>query len=320
MKNIIILLFIFIYAAGSLYSQEAKFVALTVKGTITLERNYKSSSLKAGEKIYDKDKIKIGKKSYLDIAYIDGKTLSLSKTGTYTTYKLIQMVKASKTSSTKKFADYVLAEFTKSVDDINNMKVTGSVERIVKPATEYAIPRFTNILDPIVTFKWFPIMSNSYIFSIISSKGDVIDSENISDTLITVNLQKLKLTRGNNYKWFVKDAKRPTALIDTSKFLWITSRESKSIKDTINILMKTWKNYDQSIKQALLASFYYNHVLYIDMLQAYERAMELSPGNDTYKKLYIMGLDKVGLNNMAANLNKQQEKKINLKINFNNFK
>jgi|GEM_PF-648126 len=320
MKKIIFTLLVFIAASSSIFCQGAKFVVLTVKGSVTLERNKKASTIKAGDKIYDNDKVKLGKKTYLDIVYKDGKTLNLTKAGTYTTAKLIDLVKATRTSTTKKFANYVLAEFTKSVDDINNMKVTGSVERIVKPATEYAIPYFTNVLDPLVTFKWFPITSKSYLFSIVNSNGGVVDSENISDTIITVNLQKLKLMRSSNYKWFVKDASRPRSLIDTCKFYWISQKDANSIKDTINILLKDWKDYDQSMKQALLASFYYNHKLYIDMLQAYERAIELTPNNDTYKKLYILALDKVGLKNMAANLNKQTEKKINLKINLNNFK
>ncbi len=315
MKRIIFFSFLLI-AISSVYCQQAKFVVLTVKGSVTLERNNRAYSIKAGNKLYENDKVKLNKKSYLDLVYTDGKTIELKTTGTYPVYKLIKMAKESRTSSSKKFANYVLAQFAKSVDDINNMKVTGSVERLVKPAIDYATPPLTNILDPVVTFNWFSVPSRSYIFSIVNPEGNVAYSQKISDTLITVNLQKLKLKRDNGYKWLVKDASKAKALNDTCRFFWLSQKEAKSIKDTINILMKDWRSYDQSVKQALLASYFFNHKLYVDMLEANKRAMELSPGNDTYKKLYIMALDKAGLKQMAADLDKKPDKMMNLKLNL----
>ncbi len=308
MKRIILFIAVITFACGSSFSQNAKFVVLTVKGSVTLQRNNKASSIKAGEKIYDNDNVKIGKKSYLDLVYKNGKTIEVKSAGLYSTAKLIKIANSSRSTSTKKFADFVLAEFAKSVDDINNMKVTGSVERLIKPAIDYASPYNTDILNQVVTFKWYSISSGSYVFSIANSSGKVVYTQNISDTLINLNLQNIKLAQGNNYKWFVSDAKKPKALIDTCRFFLLSKNNAKSIKDTINILMKSWKNYDQSIKQALLASFYYNHKLYIDMLQAYEKAIELSPDNLTYKKLYVLGLDKVGLKRKAEELNKQLSK------------
>lgn len=308
MKRIILFIAIITFTCGSSFGQDAKFVVLTVKGSVTLERNRKSTKIKAGEKIYDNDNVKIGKKSYLDLVYKDGKTIEVKSVGVYSTTKLIKIVNSSRSTTTKKFANFVLAEFAKSVDDINNMKVTGSVERLIKPAIDYASPFNTNILDQVVTFKWYSIPSKSYVFTITNSSGEVIYSQNISDTLINLNLQQKKLSQGNNYKWFVLDAKRPKAITDTCRFFWLSKKASKSIKDTINILMRDWKNYDKSIKQALLASFYYNHKLYIDMLQAYERAIKLSPDNLTYKKLYILGLEKVGLKRTAEELNKKLSK------------
>ena len=319
MKRNIFFAFLLI-AFSSVFCQQAKFVVLTVKGRVTLERNYRAYPIKAGNKLFENDKVKLNKKCYLDIVYTDGRTIELKTAGTYPVYKLVKMAKESRTSSSKKFANYVLAQFAKSVDDINNMKVTGSVERLVKPAIDYATPPLTDILDPVVTFNWFSIPSKSYVFSIVNSKGDVVDSENISDTLITVNLQKLKLKRDSNYKWLVKDASKTKALNDTCKFFWLSQREAKSIKDTVNILLKLWKNYDQPVKQALLASYYFNHKLYVDMLEANKRAMELSPGDDTYKKLYIMALDKAGLKQMAANLDKKPDKMMNLKLNLKGIK
>jgi hypothetical protein len=305
MKNLLSLIIIVIVFTSFSFCQGLKFIVLTANGSISLTRNSNTANLKAGEKILDNDKLKVGKKSYLNLVYQDGKTLEIKAAGTYNTAKLITMVNSKKNSSAKKFSNFVLAEFVKSVDDLGNMKVTGAVERIIKASIDYCTPPNTNIVDPIITFSWYSVTGNSYTLKLTDFSGNVLYSTESNDTSLTLNLQQLNLSRDNNFKWYVKDNKRQKALTDTCRFYWMSQAKADSIKKSVNSFLKDFDKVDHSIKQTLLASFYSDNKLYIDMLQAYSRAIELSPENITYKKLYFAALNKAGLSRMASSYKSQ---------------
>lgn len=284
---------------------DMKFIILTANGSITLTRNSNATVAKVGEKIFDNDKLKVGKKSYLNLAYQDGKTLEIKSAGSYNTSKLITMVNSKKNSSAKKFSSYVLAQFVKSVDDLGDMKVTGSVERAVKPSIDYGTPYNTNILDPVVTLCWYPVSGNSYTVKLTDVSGNVLYSKQLSDTSITLNLQELNLSRDKSYKWSIKNNKKEKAITDTSKFHWLAQGTADSIKKSAGKLLKDIDKLDHSIKQTLLASFYSDNKLYIDMLEAYQRAIVLSPDNKTIKLLYYNALNKTGLTRTASSIKNQ---------------
>jgi hypothetical protein len=297
-KHLLILILLLLFSRLS-FSQGIKFIVLTSNGDISLIRNSLVTTVKAGGKIIDNDKLKVGKYSYIDLVYKDGRTLEITSAGTYSTSKLIKMAGSKKNTSTVKFSKFVLAEFVKSVDDLSNMKVAGAVERLIEASIDYCTPPNTNILDPIITFIWFADKNNSYTFRLTDISGNVLYSSEITDTSITLNLQQLNLSRDNNYKWFVKDNKRVDAITDTCRFYWLPQTTADSIKKSVGKLLVDFNEYDHSIKQTLLASFYSKNKLYIDMLQAYERAMVLAPENETYKKLYLEALNNLGLERMA---------------------
>ncbi len=305
MKKMILIFMAIIFIYNLSYCQEVKFIALNVKGKVNLIKGSKTLIIKVGDKIYDKDKIKINKNTYLDLVYKDGRTLNLRKAGEYDSKKLISLINSNKSSTTKKFTNYVLAQFVQSVDDIGNMKVTGSVERLIKFPIDYCTPSNTDIYGEIAAFSWFSSTKKSYIFSIASSTGKIIYSKQLNDTSLVINFKKIKLTRGDHFKWFITEASKNKSLTDTSHFYWLTQTNANLIKDSVNILMKDFRNIDNSMKQTLLASFYNNHKLYIDMLAAYENAIKFSPNDVTFKKLYIKALDKVGLKRKAELLFKQ---------------
>jgi tetratricopeptide (TPR) repeat protein len=307
MKKLLLSISLILFCCNFSFSDEMKFVILTSNGDVSLIRNLNIFAVKTGEKIYDNDKLKVGKKSYLNLVYKDGKTLEIKTAGTYNITKLITMVNSKKNSSAKKFSNYILAEFAKSVDDLGNMRVTGAVERLIKTSIDYCTPPNTSIMDPVVTLTWYSVPGNSYTLKLTDLSANVLYSTELNDTSMTVNLQQLNLSRDNNYKWFVKDNKREKALIDTCRFYWLSQSKADSIKKSVKKLLTDLDKLDHSIKQTILASFYFGNRLYIDMVQAYERAIELSPDNDTYKSLYLSALNRIGLTRKAASFKSQQK-------------
>jgi hypothetical protein len=266
---------------------------------VSIIRNNALTPVKAGERIFNSDKVKVNKKGYLGLVYKDGKTLEVKTAGNYPCSKLVSLVSSKKNSSAKKFTNFVLAEFVKSVDDLSNMKVTGAVERLTPPSIEYGTPENTNILDPLITFTWFSTNNKDYEFRLLNSLDSVIYSTVIPDTSLTLNLTQLNAARDNNYKWFVKVAGKKKAIVDTCRFYYIDQSGAAKIKDSVKILIGQTSNLDHSMRQTILASFYSNNQFYLDMLYAYERAIQLSPDNDIYKKLYVLALDKIGLKRSA---------------------
>lgn len=281
------------------FCQDVKFVVLSETGSVSIIRNNALTPVKAGERIFNSDKVKVNKKGYLGLVYKDGKTLEVKTAGNYPCSKLVSLVSSKKNSSAKKFTNFVLAEFVKSVDDLSNMKVTGAVERLTPPSIEYGTPENTNILDPLITFTWFSTNNKDYEFRLLNSLDSVIYSTVIPDTSLTLNLTQLNAARDNNYKWFVKVAGKKKAIVDTCRFYYIDQSGAAKIKDSVKILIGQTSNLDHSMRQTILASFYSNNQFYLDMLYAYERAIQLSPDNDIYKKLYVLALDKIGLKRSA---------------------
>jgi hypothetical protein len=250
--------------------------------------------------------LKVGKYSYIDLVYKDGKTLEIQSPGTYNTSKLINMAASKKNTSAGKLNNIVLAEFVKSVDELDYIKVGGAKGRRIQASIEYCTPPYTNILDQVITFNWFAVKDNFYTFKLTDLSGNILYTSELSDTSLTLNLQQLDLARDNSYKWFVKDNKAEDALTDTCRFYWLSQSAADSIKKSVEKLLIDFDKLDHSIKQSLLASFYAKNKLYIDMLHAYERAIELSPEIDTYKKLYLEALENLGLERMAEAFRSRQ--------------
>ena len=305
MKKLLLPLFIILFCCSFSFCEEIRFIVLTVNGNVSLIRDTNVTVVKAGDKISDNDKLKVGKKSYIDVAYKDGKTLEIKSAGTYNTSRLIAIVNSKKNSSAKKFSRFVLAEFVKLLTYLGNMKVTGAVERLINASIDYCTPPNTNIIDPVITFNWFAVPGNSYTLKLTDISGNVLYLTELNDTSLTIDLQQLNISKDDHYKWFVKDNKREKALTDTCRFYWLSQVKADSIKKSVKNLLVDFDKLDHSIKQTLLASFYSKNKLYVDMLQAYERAIELSPENDTYKKLYQAALKRIGLERMAASFKSQ---------------
>jgi tetratricopeptide (TPR) repeat protein len=311
MKKLILLISISLFYCNLIFCQGIKFIVLNSTGDISLIRNTIEKTVKVGEIIFDKDKLKVGKYSYANLVYKDGTTLAIRSAGTYNTTKLIKMIASKRNDSARKLNKLVLAEFVKSVDALDNIMVGGSSESIIEASIEYCTPTHTYILDQVITFNWFAVKDNNYTFRLTDFSGNTLYSSELSDTSITLNLQQLNLARDNIYKWYVKDNKSEDALTDTCRFYWLSQPAADSIKKSVERLLADFDKFDHSIKQALLASFYAQNKLYIDMLQAYERAIELSPEIDIYKRLYIEALENLGLERMAEAFRSKQSSTYN---------
>ena len=91
MKKHLLLLTLMLFCCNLSFSQGIKFIVLTSNGDISLIRNSIITTVKAGVNIIDKDKLKVGKYSYIDLVYKDGRTLEITSAGTYSSSKLITM-------------------------------------------------------------------------------------------------------------------------------------------------------------------------------------------------------------------------------------
>ncbi len=304
-KKLLFSLIVMIFLSGIIYSQGIEFIALSSKGNNKIVRSSKEVNLIAGDKIYENDILRINNNSFVNLVYKDGHTLNINSPGQYSTKKLIELAGQQKSSVNKKFANFVLAQFVQTENDLNNMHTLGEVVRSGISSIDYAVPQSTNYIDSLVTFNWYPsAKNNTYIFKLIGEPDITLYMKECNDTSITFNLDNLNLHRGTLYKWMIYTSDMKFAS-DTNDFVWLPLSKVFEIKDSLDLLNKDLGDIDSSLKQIILASFYSRNNLNIDMIKSYERAVVLDPQNIDYKKLLENVYYRLGLIRKALEINSQ---------------
>ncbi len=113
-------------------SAQSVFKVLAKRGTVTI----KSGAVKIGQQLTVADELKLDKSGYISLAHKNGRTVELSKAGSYKVKDLDAKASKKTGSSTSKFASYVATQLTEVDDPIEfsdnrrtKMRTTGSVER-----------------------------------------------------------------------------------------------------------------------------------------------------------------------------------------------
>jgi hypothetical protein len=300
MKKIVIILLVLIttFPNYKLYAQTDLFTILAVQGKVAISKNKPDvwKNLKIGDKFSSEYKIKIGKNSYAGMIYANGKSVELHQQGIFNCSELKSSALGSPASSNKKFVEFVLKELTKNIENSREMKVTGAVVRERINEIVVGIPSNTSIIDANMNFKWFPYTgTNDYNFKIIDEENKTIYMKKLQDTSITIDLNLFCFPGNPGFRWIVSDYDNSKISSDTNYIIKFTQSQAEAIKDSVALINETIGNEESSINQTILAEFYQRNNLNIDALEAYKKAVKLSPGVKIYPNLFKEFLNKVGL-------------------------
>ncbi len=284
-----------------LFAQETSFTVLAVNGKISLSslNSKTSNNLFTGTKILHGNKINLGNSSYLGLLYSEGGTIELKTPGVYDFNMLSSRLKNINKSANQKFIQFVCTEFAKKIYNKRNMKLYGEVVRVRDNYIASALPNSFSVIDSIVNFGWYPISgSPHFIFKLMNTSNKTIFMKELSDTLITLNLNSFYLENDSVYKWIVYSYDNPRQSSDTNFFSKLSPVKAESIKDSLYQLSKTIGEDNNALNAILYAEMYCRNNLNLEACAEYKKAFEFEPSVETYKNLYhnfliLMKLDKM---------------------------
>lgn len=294
------------FTTNSYANSKEIFKILAATGDIQIQHVEKSTDWQkasAGVKLSGTDKIKVNGISYVGLIHATGKTVEITKEGTYTMEELAKGIVLGGNGVSNKFADYMLNAVAKVDDPSNmsnyegNMALTGSVERSMNvKVLKVFFPKTTNLISNKVVFTWYKMQdSDKYVFNLMDKYARPLYEQELSDTSISLDLAQFSMEPENCYFWNVYCKEDPK--IHSEEYcLYPLSEKSKSfISDTLNILKAELGGDQSALNKVVIASYYEKNNLLNEALQNYQDAVVAAPEVDDYKKAYALFLIKMGL-------------------------
>lgn len=295
-------------------------------------------TLKVGTKLHSRDQILIKSGSYIGLRHKSGKVEVLTKPMTYSVAKLSSTVAKRKSKTSEQFASYFLSEVGSADDRLSqsnhrkrmgtgghvdravgdkNENVAGSATNMMGIKTDPAIlkmanqfiasegnnlvarlPRTSYIVTDNVEFSWYkhPEIID-YTLKITDKTGNVLLQKSVKDTTVNVNLKELNLVKGNNYYWTVSAGDYSS---DEFYFNYLSDNKMKNLNADIEAVSAEIDPENNPIGLLVLASIYEEHNVMPKAIEYYQKAIDVSGGNEDFKQLYAQYLYRIGLANEAS--------------------
>jgi len=254
--------------------------------------------LNAGEQLSNEFKIKIDKNSYAGIIGPNGRSIELTKPGTYESKFLKSLIAGGNPSSSKKFVNFVFSEITKKMESASQMKVTGAVVRERINDIPVGVPSPTYILDSVTVFSWYPVEGTGYYtFKLLNNENKTVYLKRVQDTTISLNLYSLQLNE-DSFKWVVINYDKPEQMSDTNLIYMLPASNADVIRDSVENLNDVIGSNPTAINQIILAAFYERNNININAMEAYKRAVKLAPKVKAYRARYNEYLKSKGIDRM----------------------
>lgn len=299
MKKILILSFYFIVTFA--YAQDdIVFKVLFNKGANTLDNG---KAIVTGTKILRGHSIRVVEGGYIGMIYKTGKSVELKKPGTHSAAELEKGVLSTSASFSKKYADLVMNEMTKSSEGLtenrkSKMGVTGSVERGTESGLTLISPKNSDHLSPKVTLKWLKDASanEGYVVKVKDMFDEPLKSYDVIDTAITINVEDLNLKTSKSFivTVEVKNAGAKAVSPEGKLVKLVDGKKGEDLHKELK-LIKEEAGDESALSKVILASFCEQNKLYLEAIEYYEQAILLEPTVDEYKYAYNNFLERVDL-------------------------
>jgi len=337
----ILIPFVIFSLTFNLMAKDPEFRVLGKKGKVLLQSssNKQWVEINTGSAVNKNDKISLKEDSYLGLVHYSGKTIEITKPGTYSISALSKELSTNSTSSSQKFANYVIDEITAGEIMIpkttKNLSTAGSVERatggdvnvgenitsMTGTSSKYSsvinsaaglfssnsksyikaiLPRNSYIVEPEVTFSWYKNQNvKKYTFNLMDRKDNSIYKVQTSDTALVLNLQNLKIETSKNYYWYVTGNNDEKS--DQYCIYLMNESEIKDVNDELESIVGN-KNQENAITKLILASFYEDENIMNLAIKSYREALVIAPDVPSYKNLYAQYLYRIGLQEEAKRI------------------
>lgn len=322
-------LFVFVLTVLISYgvsAQDYTFKVTSVKGDAKVD----GAAVKVGSKI-NSGTITVAEGALLNIVHKGGKSLNVSKAGTYQIAALDKACSAKPGSLSEKYAAYVLKELTTGDDGgigAKNQAKTGSVERsiegplaLMNPYAEKGKEKKTTVIDGKVTLQWFPNNTTTakldkdqaiqYTFVVKDLLGNLVSSTTTKEKAITLDLTDPKYS-SKHLMYRVHALSDAGQKWKSEERLLEPLKKSEAMK--INQDLESLAADNSALSKLIVAKYFEEKGLVANAMYAYEEAVKLSNSNDMYTNMYQAFLDRNYLRKKSAHMatkGKEKEKKEN---------
>ena len=253
----------------------ADFKVLAKKGDIAIQ-NPNSNEwilIKIGSSITDNQTVKISKYGYLLLIHSNGRTLELSKQGTYQLSPLSKKILEQNSFLSSRFTAYLLKELGGSNEILpsenyrKSMTTSGGVERSFnldckpqksqnKDDRKYLTvnyPKSCFLTNGVVEFKWNNFSgASSYELRIANNKEETIFSKKTDQTNLKVDLSKIPIDNGSCYSWKVVSGNNSS---ESNCIYLLTKSEIALLNDTLSIIKKENNSLSKSALNLIIGAF-----------------------------------------------------------------
>ncbi|TAL68581.1 MAG: hypothetical protein EPN82_09895 [Bacteroidetes bacterium] len=285
-----------IFCFGIALSKEFKFCVLGKKGTVQVKTSHskKTEEVKTGDKLFLNDNLIIGDGSYIGLVHSNGKTIEISKPGSYKISELSSSAEGRKTSVFPKLAEMIFNNVSKKgslLTDKSNkseMKTGGYIERgIGEVNLPIVSPLKNHFINRNITLCWNSYKDNSeYVFKLMNRFNKVLLTKTSTDTCISFDAESLKLEKGIYYFWVVNLASDTDYKSHEACFRLLSDNEIVTINDTLKELKEEMGVDNTAASNIVYAFFYEQNNLYDEAANAYKQAINMAPGVYDYVVLY----------------------------------
>jgi len=288
------------FIATIAYAQdELMFKVLFNKGANTLDNG---KPVVTGTKILKGQSITLVEGGYIGMIYKTGKSIELKKPGVHSANELEKDVLSTSASFSKKYADLVMNELTKSSEGLvenrkKNMGVTGSVERGTESGLFMITPRNSELLAKEVKIIWLSEKSASkgYVVKVKDMFDEPLKNYETLDTFVTVNVSELGLKTQKSFIVTVEPKDNKGKASPEGKLVKIIDGKKADDLHKEFKLVKEEAGEESAISKIILASFCEQNKLYLEAINYYEQAITIEPTVDEFKSAYNNFLERVEL-------------------------
>lgn len=298
MKRVIFIfgiIFAFCYTAMA----QATFKAVASNGNVVLKSTNKR--VWAGTELKDNDVVVVPAGAYLGLVHLkSSKSTELKQAGTYKIGDLAAKMNTGKASTTSKYVNYVVGEMAKAdQEDINKnhrkyMAVTGSVERAMTGYVSAYAKDVNNLFDSKLFLRLMPADTveshyTTYHVTVKNLSDKEVAKYVVQKDFIEIDFSKFSTSLGAT--WIVildtpdeKSEKMKSLGLSSITVSLAEAEDSENFKSLKEALQEM--SDETAIDKLLRARVFEESKYYLDAVRAYEEAIALAPGVDTYKIAY----------------------------------
>jgi hypothetical protein len=277
-----------------LSAQDYAFRVLASKGANEVKSAEGWQPLKTGGSLKSGDELKVAENSYVALVHVGGKPLELKNADTYKVADLAGSIGEGK-NVVNKYADFILS---KSAEDKKNlMKATGAVHRGTEEIDTYLPDNVHNhFLGGRVILSWTPPAAGGpYVVSLKNLFGDDLLTKETPETSIVLDLSDKKYLDEQAIQVEVGTKADPKMKWEERTIRRLQPEEQEPYRKALEELGDLKE--ETALNKFILAGFYEENKLFIDAATAYQDAIRLAPGVDTYREAYDNFLLANGLKN-----------------------